>query len=1134
MSPEQHQLRIAIAALEGQRAALGDAVVECLLAPARARLAALGETQPAGSKAAAPAQQLRQVTILFLDVVGSTALSQHLDPEEIHAVMDGALARCTKLVEAHHGRVLQYAGDNLLAVFGAGEAREDDAERAVRCGLALLTQGRVLGQEVQRQHGHQGFDLRVGVHTGAVLLGGGVDAEGSIRGIAVNIGARMEQTAPPGAMRISQDTYSHVRGLFDVEPQAPIEVKGVDQPIATYLVRRARPRAFRIPTRGVEGVRTRMVGREAELALLQLAFGRLFTLRRLALVTVVGEAGIGKSRLLHEFDDWAGTRPERFIRFQGRATPQTQSHPYGLLGDMLAWWLQVADDDSPQTARAKFESGIAPLFAADDGADIAQAHAHLLGHLIGLDFTHSRHIRGIRHDPRQLRNRAFHTAAQLFRRVSVGDGTGPPTPVVLRLEDLHWADDASLDFLQHLAQANRDLPLLILGLARPALFERRNDWPGAADLHQRLELRELDHGSSRLLAGELLRRLVTDSHALRDLIVQRAEGNPFCMEELVRMLVDQGTIEAGPGHWTLHADKLVANALPATLTGVLQARLDSLPAPERQALQQASVIGFVFWDQALAALDAQALAELPALVRHELAVARQDAPLDGLKEYCFRHHILHQVTYHTVLRRVRRTAHAQVARWLQGLAGVRANTLLGATAEHFELGGEPTQAAEFFTRAAEYAQDRYAHAECLGFVARALTLMGPVAREPDATAHEALLRRWRLLTVRERTLDLQGRRAEQRADIDALEQLAEALGDDHRRAEVALRRSDLALRTADFQTEEHAARQVIALATRCGDDELRLRGQHRQVLALAYLGDIAAAQDLAQASLAEARTRALRRHQALFLNALTVIAGLQDDLTGNLDLIQQTLPLEREICNRRSEAITLGNFGASWLSLGDLPQAQQHLQDGLRLTRAIGDRAVECAVLANLSQLALWQHDAALAAAHARSASAIAVEVQALDFETFALLRAGNAELALGNFDAAAADLASAHALARKIAHPVQHEVTAALARVALAQGDVAIAMQRVETLLEHLTAGGTLDGTFLPRLIELTCHQALARAGDARAGAMLDHVFADLQAKAATITDGALRRGFLHNIPEHRDIVAAWQAAQPGTAGPA
>ena len=331
---------------------------------------------------------------------------------------------------------------------------------------------RALGAEVRAAHGHAGFDVRVGIHTGGVLLGGGVDADGSIRGIAVNIAARMEQTAPAGGLRISHDTYAQVRGLFDVEPQEPLAVKGVDAPVQTYLVLRAKPRSFRVGTRGIEGVETRMIGRDAELEALQDAFKRLFAERRLAAVTVVADAGIGKSRLLYEFENWSEARPERFFIFRGRATPQTQGQPFGLLRDILAWRFQIADDDSMEAARRKMEEGIAPLFVDDDGPDLAEGHAHLLGHLIGIDWRDSRHVKGILDDARQIRNRAFHAAAQLFRRIGAADGT----PVVLQLEDLHWADDESLDFLDYLAEVDRDVPLLIVACTRPTLFERRPSW----------------------------------------------------------------------------------------------------------------------------------------------------------------------------------------------------------------------------------------------------------------------------------------------------------------------------------------------------------------------------------------------------------------------------------------------------------------------------------------------------------------------------------------------------------------------------------------------------------------------------------------------------------------------------------
>ncbi len=1114
-----------MAALEGQRAALGDLVVDAMQAGLRAKLAALVAAP------VEPAQTLKQVSILFLDVVGSTTLSQHLDPEAISAVMDGALARGTSVVQAHRGRVLQYAGDNILAAFGVDEAREDDAERAVQCGLALLELGKVLGAEVQAAHGHAGFNVRVGVHTGGVLLGGGVDADGSIRGIAVNIAARMEQTAPAGALRISHDTYAQVRGVFEVDAEEPLAVKGVDAPVQSYLVQRAKPRQFRIGTRGIEGVATKMIGRDAELEVLQAAYRRLFAERKLAAVTVVAEAGIGKSRLLYEFEAWSEARPERFFVFRGRATPATGSQAFGLLRDIFAWRFQIADDDSVEAARKKMEDGIVPLFLHDDGPDLAEGHAHLLGHLIGIEWKGSRHIKGILEDPKQIRNRAFHAAAQLFRRVSASEDL----PVILQLEDLHWADGETLDFLNYLAEVNRDVPLLVLAFTRPTLFERRTDWSSTEGIHQRIDLQPLDKTGSRMLANELLKKLPEIPAALRELLTGSAEGNPFYMEELVKMLIDQGAIRTGES-WSVNAERLLVTKVPATLTGVLQARLDGLPAPEKRALQQASVVGAVFWDQALAAVDAQAAEQLPALVQRELTLPRADAQLEGLREYAFRHQVLHQVTYDTVLKRHKREGHARVAQWLAGLTeqgSLRAGDFLGLAAEHYELAGDEAQAAEFHARAAEQAGQRLAHERVRAHVGRALVLLGDASSALSlATSPAQAELRWRLLSVRQRTLGLQARRDEQALDLDALDQLAAVLDDDRRRAEAARRRSFRAMRIADWAEQERAARHGLACATRAGDDELRL--QALRLLALAHMnqGDIEAGRALALQGLAEARSRGLRAAEANLLNVLGAAANRQDDLVGEQDLNRQCLLINRETGNRVDEAVSLSNLGGGWLSLGDLAQARRDLDAALPLARANGDRVVEGAALGNLSTLALCQGDETRALALARQALEIAVAAQARDREMQARLALADAELALGRLAEARQAYTQAQAVAQEIDDPMQHDASAGLARVALAEGDTAAALAAVaalKPLLDFVAAGGTLDGTEDPRQIELTCHQVLQRAGDPRAAEWLQRAHTALMAQADAIGRSAsyagLRQGFLQNIPHHRAIVAAWAA---------
>jgi predicted ATPase/class 3 adenylate cyclase len=1114
MTPEQQQLDAAIAALESQRNLLGNSVVDLALGGLLARRTALA----AGTPAEVAEQARKLVTVLFLDVAGSTQLSQHLDPEDTGAVMDALLAACTGIVEAHQGKVLQYAGDSLLAVFGAELAQENDAERAVRAGLALLAEGARHGQHVLARHGHSGFNVRVGLHTGGVLLGGGVDAENSIRGITVNIAARMEQTAPAGALRISHDTFAHVRGLFDVEVQAPMDVKGVDVPIATYLVLRARPRAFRAAARGIEGVTILMIGRDAELERLQLAFAQAQRESRLVCVTVAAEAGMGKSRLLHEFQAWAEQQPGGFELFQGRAHPQTRHQPYGLLREVLAWRFHMADGDSMQAAKLNFEAGMAVLVNSDEALDPAPdlapaAPTHLLGHLIGLDYAASPHVIAIRGDGRQLRARAFHAAAQVVREVARRSGQ----PLLMLLDDLHWSDDGSLDFLTHLLDANRDLPMLMVGLTRPELYERRPDWPGHADA-QRIDLQPLAQSMSHRLAGELLRRLPEVPDALRELVTGAAEGNPFYMEELIKMLVDEGAITVQHDGWALNPDKLRVAHLPQTLTGVLQARLDAADPAEKLALQQAAVIGFVFWDLALAAIDTQAAATLAGVTQRALVVPHAEAGFSGTREFAFSHQLLHQVTYDTVLKRLRRSYHAMAGAWLARQSGARANDFLAMTAEHFEKAGEPERACEYLARAAEHAEARYAHHEAIDQATRGLALLA------DEPATRPL--RWRLLASREASLGLQGQRSEQRADITALEQLANDLADDRLRFEAIWRRADMALRVADYRGLEQAARHAIELGERVGDESLRLRAQQRLGIALSETGSIEAGKALIEDTLTAARAAALPRIESLCLNVLSIIASVQDDPMHALHIDQEKLLLDRALGNPLTYATTVANYGESWLQLGDHAQALHHLNEGLRLTGAVGNRAMQALILLNLSQLMLRAGDALVAEAHAREALAIGRAVQSPEYEARAEWAIGHAELAQGRYATARSAFERAQVVASAAGlEASQLDAAAGLVRVALLEGDVPSAQQIAQPLLAHLASAGHFEGIDGPRLAHLVCCEVLARTGDARAEDALEQLHTLLQARAVRITEGALRDGFLGNIPEHRHIVAMWAA---------
>jgi class 3 adenylate cyclase/tetratricopeptide (TPR) repeat protein len=1120
ISPEAKQLQAAIEALDGQRSLLGEAVFESAVAPLRARLSALLAAEPPGDAPTSGAA-LKQVTVLFVDMVGSTELSRGLDPEDVGAIVDDALSRFSSIVRKHGGKVLNSAGDSVMAAFGADVVEEDEAERAVRCGLALLGEGRSIAAEVRERHSHAAFDVRIGIHTGDVLLSHGTDVTASISGHTVNVAARMEQTAPPGALRISDATYGHVRGLFDVEAQPPLSVKGVSDPMATYLVNRAKPRAFRVPSRGVEGVDTRMIGRDAELDVLRSAFERLVGPEAdLATVFIVGEAGLGKSRLLHEFQDWTRAQGGDHQLFEARATPQTLNQPYGLLRDLFAGRLRILDDDSMEVAARKLEEFIVPLASVGGDADDAQAQAHLLGQMIGIDFSSSRHVAGIKDDARQIRSRGFHAAAHAFRRLSM------LAPIVLMLEDLHWADEASLDFIDYLAKTDRDVPMLIIASTRNTLFERRER---LAEPHALVQLVPLDAAQSSALADELLKRIDRTPAALHALVSHRADGNPFYMEELVRMLIDSKAIRIDTEAWHVDPAGVLPTSVPSTLAGIIEARLDHLPQRERPAIESASVIGVRFWDKAVAFIEPHADEALPSLAQRELIEAREPrdtdpAPADA-REYGFRHQILHQVTYDTILKSRRRGAHAKAAEWFAKGTGARVNDFLGVAAEHYEKAGDTRNACEYFIRAAERAAATFANEASLAYVARGLAL---------TTADDARMR-WRLLASRERTLNLQGRRAEQRADLDALRQLAEFLDDDSLRGEVAWRFSDMAVRTGDEVASENEARRALLIAEQQGNEDLALRAKVRLSNALAQQSQPLVGEAIAREGRARARDLGLKRLELLFVNSLGICSELSGNLGQQLACLLEGLVLSRELGDRRIEAVEESNAGLIFFKLGDDVEAASHLEAGLRLARVLGIRETEGHALCSMSEVSLRRGPAGEACDYAQAAVRIAIEVGSRPNEAFALHALGNAEVALGHWETAEEHFRETERLAREISYaPAVLDAIDGLTRLALAQGAIDRASQELDRLWEYARArdetaggrGGWLAGSS-EHSIRLTTYKVRARSGDSRADAALADAYTALQSEADAISDESWRRSFLENVPEHREISALWAAAR-------
>jgi class 3 adenylate cyclase/tetratricopeptide (TPR) repeat protein len=969
---EIQKLEQAIATLEAQRTTLGDSVVETMVALAQERLAAL---RLAGQPA--PAGQRKQLTILFADVPGYTQFSENRDAEEVGDTMHALWQRLDIIVEAHNGRIDKHMGDGLMALWGTAEAREDDPEQAIRAALAMQA-----AVSEPTAPAAVPLSLRIGIHTGPALLSHmGLTGEYTAVGDSVNLASRLEHAAPAGGILISHDSYRLVRGIFDVEQRPPLVVRGKRKPVQTYLVRAAKPRAFRMVSRGIEGVETAMVGRAAELGQLQAAFHALLERGGPNVMTIVGEPGIGKSRLLHEWLAWADLHPARWRLFRGRAWEGADQAPYALLRDLFAFRFDIHENDTLEMARGRLEEGITSLL---DGRRDGVEKAHVIGQLLGFDFSNSPHLAGLVNDPPQLRQLAFHYLAGFFQQVV------QERPVVIVLDDIHWADAGSLDALRYaLNQLPAGTPLLLLAAARPLFFERFPDWEEAWPHHTRLSLALLSEAESRSLVEEILQYIPDPPPSLPELITRSAEGNPLYLEELIKMLIDEQVIQPGEGEWHVALAQLTAVRIPASLTGILQARLDALPPAERNVLQRAAIYGRLFWDEALYAL-AQAgnraadQRALQALGDKELIFARPTSAFAPAREYLFKHALLRDATYETVLKRERAGYHAQAAHWLSTASGQRRSEYLPLIADHYEKAGQTAEAVQTLREAGEHAFVLSASAEARTFFERALALL------PDENQQRALLQLKASLACRESgdlraaweysTAALATFRAEQAPAlvVDALFQTAEVAryAGNWFQAEVTLRE---ALPLARANDEPAALTSVLwalgVISWRSNNldgaesyltEALDLIGRSNDSVWLApvliglgtvakFRGDLVkAAQLYAQAhQLRQARND--RKGMIATLNNQGTVASESGDYQAALHYSQQALALARQLGRQQDMAMCLVNSGAYELTLGRYTQAAATLREALTTAFQVGALALVIDSLVNFAQLAAVQ-----------------------------------------------------------------------------------------------------------------------------------------------------------------------------------
>jgi class 3 adenylate cyclase len=628
--------------------------------------------EPAVALASPTLDERRTVTVLFADLSGYTAVAARLDPEAVKRQLERILGRLGEEVMLYGGYVDKFIGDNVMAIFGAPVAHGDDAERAVRAGLGMQAAMDEVNAPLAAQHDAT-FELCVGINTGEVLAGRVGDSY-TVIGDAVNVASRLQAAARPGSVTVGEATYRATRESIDYSPLCqPLVLKGKTEPVRAWEALVADPQPQAAASAGPAS--TPLVGRAAELARLRDLLARVRRKRGPHLATVIGDPGVGKSRLLRQFElELQDTDEPRALVRHGRCLPYGSSIVYWPLGEVIRAECAIVDGDPPAEAWKKLSARIGELLdrPGSDSRSSASKTA-VIGRLLGIEGPDDPQIS----EP----DDALHAREVFFAAVrACVEGLASDAPLVLVWEDIHWADEGMLDLIEHLVQWVR-APVLQVCIAREELLGRRVSWGGVRRDSTTVFLEPLGESETRELISSLM-RVEAPNERVVAAVAARAEGNPLFAEEMVRRLAeDEGASAA---------------ELPATVQALLAARLDSLEPFQRRLLAHAAVIGRTFWEAALTSVAEAEGGDLAAALRalrdKDIVVAGEGSALAGEPELAFKHALIRDAAYEMLPKAVRAQKHFEVARFIEARAGARVEELVALLAEHYgkaaELGGE--------------------------------------------------------------------------------------------------------------------------------------------------------------------------------------------------------------------------------------------------------------------------------------------------------------------------------------------------------------------------------------------------------------------------------------------------------------
>lgn len=868
----------------------------------------------------------RPVTVLFADVSGFTALSEQLDAEEVCRLLNGFFDALAPIAERYGGVVDKYIGDAAMVLFGAPAAHEDDPPRALHAALDMLRAVAAFNA----QHGME-LHIHIGVNTGPVVAGP-IGSRGrrhyTVIGDAVNLAARLQEVAPPGQILVGPDTYRRAAPLFDFDPLPLLAIKGKAEAVQTYrlLGSKAQPGAVR----GLAGLSSPMVGRGAELqTLVQLT--EAARAGRGGAVIITGEAGLGKSRLVAEWQEASAGAVGRWA--QGHCLSYGQSRPYYLLVDLLRGLIGVPAAAGEVETRAALRSLVREL--PGPARDLYTYLGHLLA--IRLEGEDLERVRAL--DPEAMQAQYLAGLRQLLRALAARG------PIVLVGEDIHWADPSSVELLGRLLPVAQDLPILFCFAARPE--PAAPGWKlvvtareALADRVTELPLRTLGEADSRQLIANLL-QVEALPESVRAWILKRAEGNPFYVEEVIHMLIERGALVQEDGHWAARQE-ITALEVPDSLQALLLARLDRLPAETRDVLRVAAVIGRKFTVRVLERVwrESANRAGLPTGTLVELLSDLETAGLIRLAqmapelEYLFRHALVREAAYNSMLREDRRRLHQVVGTTLEELYPGQVGELAAMLAHHFGLAEDAPRALRYLLLAADAAFERYAVVEAIDHYSRALATareVGPAAAVPWLRLYQNLGRALELDSRYERAVETYGE----------MQEVARAHGD--RAMELVALTEHAKVHATPTAVHNAAqgqalAEQALALARQLGDRPAEARIEWVLLIVNWMQGETAAALAHGERSLALARELRLREQLAYTLHDIHRSRLNAGDREGAKAALAEARALWRELNNLPLLADNLASAADLLTTLGEYDPALESAQEAWQLSRAIGNR----------------------------------------------------------------------------------------------------------------------------------------------------------------------------------------------------